>query len=219
MTFRLFLVPIALVPVIGIAASTPHSVDAFAVPSCHDDSSIARSNTHGSPLNGSFGHAGAAANHSNSYYYLDVKTASGCGAGADGLVHYVGRVQANGIGLLPGCTLSTNWGPPCTAAFRRETGLAVHNDDPTWSFEFKNAATGAIIACTGGNGSGGTDCPGTPNITAVPGDAVVEFRYNGPVTAVRFRIANEYDDPIWEASSLDIVPCSTCEPSRPLPGS
>ena len=211
MRLRCLLMPIALVtPLVMVLPS--QSVSAFAVRACHDDVSISRTNSHGSPLNGSFGKVGAAPNHSDSYYYLDVKTASGCGVGAGGLVHAVGHVTANGVGRLPGCTPSTGWGPPCGPSSRRVVEPALRSEDPTWAFEFKNASTGAVIACTGGNGSGGTDCPGTPNITAVPGDATVEFRYDGPVTQLRFRIANEYDDPIWEYASVDIVACATCEP-------
>ena len=211
MRLRCLLMPIALMtPLVMVVPS--RSVSAFAVRACHDDVSISRTNSHGSPLNGSFGNVGAAPNHSNSYYYLDVRTASGCGLGAGGLVHAVGHVTANGVGLLPGCIPSTNWGPSCGPGSRRVVEPALRSEDPTWAFEFKNASTGAVIACMGGNGSGGTDCPGTPNITAVPGDATVEFRYDGPVTQLRFRIANEYYDPLWEYASLDIVACATCEP-------
>jgi hypothetical protein len=209
------LLPMALAAAVAasvLALPFARTAEAFALPPCHDDTSVARTNSHGSPLNGSFGHVGAAPNHSNSYYYLDAQTGSGCGAGTDGLVHAVGRITANGIGVLPGCTPSTNWGPPCSPSYRRVVEPALRSETPSWGLEFKNAATGAVIACTGGNGSGGTDCPRTPNLSAVPGDATVEFRYNGPVTHLRFRIANEYDDPIWETATLDIVACSTCEP-------
>jgi hypothetical protein len=193
---------------------------AYTLRACHDDSSLSRTNTHGSPLNGSFGKVGAAPNHSNGYYYLDVQTAAACSVGADGLVHAVGRVTANGVGLLRGCTPSSNWGPPCDPRFRLITGTALAGEHPAWGFEYKNASTGTdafnangTIACTGGDGSGGSNCPGTPNIVASPGNATVEFRYDGTASQLRFRITNEYDDPIWETATVDIVPCSTCEPA------
>jgi hypothetical protein len=204
----------------GVLVSHYQQAHAYMLRACHDDSSISRTNTHGSPLNGSFGKLGATPNHSNGYYYLDVQTAVGCGVGADGLVHAVGRVTANGVGLLQGCTPSSNWGAPCDPRSRRVTGLALASERPAWGFEYKNASTGAdafnadgTIACTGGDGSGGSNCPGTPNIVASPGNATVEFRYDGTVSQLRFRLTNEYDDPIWETATVDIVPCSTCEPA------
>src|SRR5437588_658171 len=140
MRLRCLLMPIALMtPLVMVLPS--QSVSAFAVRACHDDVSISRTNSHGSPLNGSFGNVGAAPNHSNSYYYLDVETASGCGVGAGGLVHAVGHVTANGVGLLPGCIPSTNWGPSCGPGSRRVVEPALRSEDPTWAFEFKNATS------------------------------------------------------------------------------
>lgn len=191
------------------------SVEAFTLRPCHDDTSISRNNTHGSPLNGSFGQVGASPNHSNGYYYLDIADGPGCAASTDGHIHLVGRVQANGTGLLPGCTPSTNWGPPCDPSFRAVSGAAMANERPSWGFEIKDAASGADVACTGGDGSGGSNCPGTPNITANPGNATVEFRFDDALAGhgYRFRLDNQYDDPIWEYATFDVVACSTCEPS------
>jgi hypothetical protein len=201
----------------------PREAEAFVLYPCHDDTSVSRTNSHGSPLNGTFGTPGAPANHSNSYYYLDVTLASSCPVGPDGQVHLVAHVTANGVGLLPGhpvCSTST-WGSPCDPSWRREVGAAVAAEtNIAWGFEYKDAGNGTILGCAGGNGSGGTDCQGVPNVVPSPGDATVEFRYSATTstTGFRFRVANEYFDPtgggdiVWESASLDVVSCSTCEP-------
>jgi hypothetical protein len=191
--------------------------------SCHDESSIIRTNTHGSPLNGSFGGKFGQVpvpfppNHSNGYYYLNVRADAthGCGIGADGLYHYVLHVTANGVGLAPGCPQSsaTGWGPPCDPSFRRVSGAALANESPAWGFETKNDDRTSTLKCTGGDASGGYPslCPGSPNVVASPGDATVEWRYDGPEGAISQRIDNQNDEPIWETATLDVVSCSTCE--------
>lgn len=218
-----------LLAVVAALVAPSRSAHAFTSYPCHDDTSISRANTHGSPLNGTFGDQGQPPNHSHGYYYLDITTA-GCTVGADGHYHLLGRVTANGIGLLAGhptCDI-TAWfpstsgvdNPTCDPKWRAITGTALASEDPTWGFEMKLASNGSIIACAGGNGAGGTDCSGTPNVTASPGTATVEFRFDlaAANTAYRFRIANEYvndsglTDVMWETASFDVVACSTCEP-------
>ena len=224
---------ISAVPLLLLFVATPAS--AFTSYPCHDDTSTARANTHGSPLNGTFGDVGQPPNHSHGYYYLDISTAkadgSACVTSQDGYIHILGQVTANGIGLAAGhpvCSTSA-WAPStngvdnptCDPKWRNETGTALAADSPAWGFEIKDAATGAIVACTGGNGAGGTDCPGTLNVTASPGNATVTFRFDNALAnhAYRFRLANEYvdsgtgqTDVLWESASFDVVACSTCTP-------
>jgi hypothetical protein len=208
-------------------AQIPMNAEAFVLYPCHDDTSVSRTNSHGSPLNGTFGTPGAAKNHSNSYYYLDVSIASSCPVGPDGQIHLVAHVTANGVGLLSGhpvCSTSS-WGPPCDPTWRREIGSAIAAEtNIAWGFEYKDASNDVVVACAGGNGSGNhngpPDCMGVPNVEAHPGDATVEFRYNAMTSTngFRFRATNEYFDPssggdvVWETASLDVVSCSTCEP-------
>jgi hypothetical protein len=212
---------LALLILASVVLVPSTNVRAFHTPPCHDDTSISRTNSHGSPLNGTFGRIGATANHSNGYYYLNISTGPGCVASQDGYVHLLGMVTANGIGLLPGHPIcsTTSWGPPCYPASRRIVDPALASEDPTWGFEIKDAITGKDVACTGGDGSGGSDCPGTPNLSAVPGDATVQFRFDRaqPNHGYRFRLANEYTDNgltdvMWETATFDVVACATCEP-------
>jgi len=202
---------VAVAVPLGASLFNSRHVEAFTLQPCHDDSSISRSNTHGSPLNGTFiPHGG--------YYYLDIST-SGCSMGSDGLTHLVGHVQANGIGLLAGHpSCSGAWGPPCDPSWRAETDSTVPSlasDNPTWGFELWDASHTTMFACTGTYNGTNSNCPGTANITATPGDTWVEFRYNGKTsnTGFRWRIANAYDSVIWEESDFDTVTCNTCEPS------
>jgi hypothetical protein len=199
---------------------------AYTLQPCHDDTSIARTNTHGSPLNGSFGQVGATFNHSNGYYYLNVESTSACPIGADGLYHYVLHITANGLGITSGCVPSTNWGPPCYNGTdggpdqRLITGTALANESPAWGLETKTGDRTTTLKCTGGNAAGGYPslCPNSPPVVASPGTATIEWRYDGPQSSISQRIDNQYFDsgtgtqPIWETATLDVVPCSTCEP-------
>lgn len=193
---------------------------AFALLGCHDDSDNTKTNTHGSPLNGSFGQPGAPPNHSEGYYYLNVQSTGACPVGADGLYHFVLHITANGTGLLPGCTPSSNWGPPCDPSFRKVVGAELHaQTDVQWGLETKNGDRSQTLACSGGDGAGGYPslCPNSPNVVAPCGDCMIEWRYDGPQSAISQRIDNQYDDPIWETATLDVVACSTCEPGATTP--
>lgn len=200
----------------------PQPAAAFTPYNCHDDTSIARTNTHGSPLNGTFGYANAPLNHENAYYYLNVYTATTCTPSVDGQVHLLVQVTANGIGDVPGAQcFSTTWGPPCDPSARLETGTALYDEMPAWGFEFKDASTGAILQpCAGGDGSGGNNCPSHPQpVSVAHGTDTATWRFDGAVLnhGYRVRIANQYDDVIWETARLDVVACSTCFPPVSLP--
>jgi hypothetical protein len=212
----------------AMLALAPSHASAFVLYACHDDTSISRDPTHGSPLNGSFGDTGQVFNHSHGYYYLDVKSTSACPVGADGLYHFVLHITANGLGDAAGCTPQyTTWGPPCYngsdggADQRLITGTALAAETPAWGLETKDASTGASLECQGGDGSGGypSECVNSSPVTASPGNATIEWRYDGTVSQIRQRIDDQYWDsttgtlPIWETATLDVVPCSTCEPS------
>ena len=188
-----------------------HAKLAFTAYACHDDSHIPRTYTHGNPNDGTFVVP-------NGYYYLNVMPGSACGVGSDGRLHLVGHVRAYGEGCpgdQPGQATHCpqpwgSWVKPIEAA-----------DNPAWGFEVWNSGHTQLLACTGSySGNGGTNCPGTPNLVAVPGDATVEFRYDGPnvdPNGYRFRIANNYDNVMWEYATLDVVSCSTCEPGGSSP--
>ena len=215
---------VAIVVLTGVvilrSAPTLQARPAFALLNCHDDSGNTKVNTHGSPLNGSFGTPHAAPNHSNGYYYLNVQSSAACPIGGDGLYHYVLHVTANGTGLLPGCTPSSNWGPPCDPSYRAVTGATLNaQTDVAWGFETKNGDRSSTLKCTGGDASGGYPslCPNSPNVIAPCGDCTVEWRYDGSQSAISQRIDNQYDDPIWETATLDVVACSTCEPAGSTP--
>jgi hypothetical protein len=200
---------------------------AYTLYACHDDTSIARAATHGSPLNGSFGRVGASFNHSNGYYYLNVKSTSDCPAGADGLYHYVLHITANGIGVAPGCVPQrAHWGPSCYDGSdggpdqRMISGAALAAESPAWGLETKTGNRRVTLRCTGGNANGGYPalCPNSPPVTARPGNATIEWRYDGPQSSISQRIDDQYWDadggtqPLWETATLDVVPCSSCEP-------
>jgi hypothetical protein len=183
-----------------------HAKLAFTPYACHDDSHIPRTYTHGDPNDGTFVVP-------NGYYYLNVKSGPGCGLGADGRLHLVGHVRAYGEGC-PGD--QPGQATHCPQPWGSWAKVIEAADNPGWGFELWNTAHTQLLACTGSySGNGATNCPGTPNLVAVPGDANVEFRYDGPnvdPNGYRFRIANNYDNVLWEVATLDVVPCSTCEP-------
>jgi hypothetical protein len=176
---------------------------------CHDDTSIARTNTHGSPLNGTFGTANMTYNHENAYYYLDVQVTSACP-----YTHLVVQVTPNGIGNLAGSKCSTNWGPPCYPTARACIDACLAGEQPAWGFEYKSASGTILQPCAGGDGSGGNNCPQHPGAVIGTGAATVSWRYDNAKVGsdYRVRIANLYDDVIWESARLDVVACATCLP-------
>jgi hypothetical protein len=174
--------------------------EAFTLLACHDDSHIQRNWTHGNPNDGTFG-GSTTPNHSHSYYYLDAQAAAGCARGADGLYHFVGRVTAAG-------PLAN--GSPGGVGNPKRTNL--RNEHPSWGFEYKTPSGTILHPCIGGDGSGGNNCPENPNPFVVTGGAVAEWRYDGGVSGVRFRVDNQYDETLWEYATLDVVACARCEP-------
>jgi len=203
-----FLSGAVLLVAVWLVSFGSRPANAFVSYACHDDSSIARTNTHGSPNNGTF------VPH-NGYYYLNIST-SGCVTSADGQVHVVGHVTANGEGLRAGhptCS-TTSWGPPCDPSWRAVVDPALANERPAWGFEIWDSSHNLLLACTGYYSGSSSNCPGNPPVVANPGDSTVEFRWDGMTTntAFRFRIANNYDDVLWEYATFDVVACSACEP-------
>jgi hypothetical protein len=211
---RAGLLVLLLAPWLQLVLAQP--VSGFTSRPCHDDTSFARSNTHGSPINGTF--TGGPPDHSNSYYYLDISVTNSCVASLDNHAHLLLQVTANGVGVLPGNQCSTSsWGPPCYPSARACIDTCLSNERPTWGFEWKLAATGTLVGrCAGGDGSGGNNCPKHPGpVVANPGNATVTWRFDRAVLgqAYRARIVNLYDDVIWEDARVDVVACSTCEPA------
>src|SRR5262245_47486249 len=159
--------------------------EAFNLLACHDDTHIQRTWTHGNPNDGTF-RGSTTPNHSNSYYYLDAQAAAGCGRGSAGRYHFVGRVTLAG-------PLAN--GSPGGIGNPKRTNLS--NEHPAWGFEYKTPSGTILHPCIGGDGSGGNNCPENPNPLAVNGGAVAEWRYDGDVSGVRFRVDNQYDETLW----------------------
>jgi hypothetical protein len=180
--------------------------EAFTLLACHDDSHIQRNWTHGNPNDGTF-RGSTTPNHSHSYYYLDAQAGAGCARGADGLYHFVGRVTAAG-------PLAN--GSPGGIGNPKRTNLT--NEHPSWGFEYKTPSGTILHPCIGGDGSGGNNCPENPNPLVVNGGAVAEWRHDGDVSGVRFRVDNQYDETLWEYATLDVVACATCEPGGSTSG-
>jgi hypothetical protein len=195
--YRLSLALAALLaaPALVVAAQQQPAL-ADAPTACHNDTTFARTYTHGSPK------TGLPTRHG--YYYLDVKFGQGCGVGADGLVHLYATLRPLTV-VGPHTSNDPDGGMMYWTEFHYNTSAEVDLNNSRYV-----TTTGEKMPCS----------PGSKTVltcTCIDGlGTIMVMRYDGPDIFglskgkdARFRIANESGEVLTDFASIRVVKSST----------